>query len=130
MSGMLEAKQVVEAVKGLHWRTSLEIHKLLKDNEDFSICYKEEEGPSPVKIDVEKLVGMLPLHLLSVFISSDEDAKLPYLLSGIRLLNTFCDLTSRHPKLDQVLLDDVVLTTQMLDLVIFTMVALGGNRKV
>lgn len=50
MSGMLEAKQVVEAVKGLHWRTSLEIHKLLKDNEDFSICYKEEEGPSPVKV--------------------------------------------------------------------------------
>ncbi|KAJ4876535.1 sequence-specific DNA binding [Raphanus sativus] len=129
MSEMLEAKQVVEAVKGLHWRTSLEIHKLLKDNEDFSICYKEEEGASPEKIDVEKLVGMLPLHLLSVFISSDEDAKLPYLLSGIRLLNTFCDLTSRHPKLDQVLLDDVVLTTQMLDLVIFTMVALGGNRK-
>lgn len=28
------------------------------------------------------------------------------------------------------LLDDVVLTAQMLDLVIFTMIALGGNRKV
>lgn len=51
MSGMLEPKQVVEAVKGLHWRTSLEIHKLLKDNEDFSICYKEEEeGASPEKV--------------------------------------------------------------------------------
>ncbi|KAJ0265015.1 Nodulin homeobox [Hirschfeldia incana] len=136
MSVLLEPKQVVAAVKGLHWRTSLEIHKLLKDNEDFCITYndgEEEEGASssPVKIDVEKLVGMLPLHLLSVFISSsdEEDGKLRYLLSGIRLLNTFCDLTSRHPKLDQVLLDDVVLTTQMLDLVIFTMVALGGNRK-
>ncbi|KAH0908324.1 hypothetical protein HID58_031645 [Brassica napus] len=132
MSGLLEPSQVVAAVKGLHWRTSLEIHKLLKDNEDFSITYNdgEEEGAEPEKIDVEKLVGMLPLHLLSVFISThEEEGKLRYLLSGIRLLNTFCDLTSRHPRLDQVLLDDVVLTTQMLDLVIFTMVALGGNRK-
>ncbi|CAN7089345.1 unnamed protein product [Brassica rapa subsp. narinosa] len=132
MSGLLEPSQVVAAVKCLHWRTSLEIHKLLKDNEDFCISYNdgEEEGAEPVKIDVEKLVGMLPLHLLSVFISThEEEGKLRYLLSGIRLLNTFCDLTSRHPRLDQVLLDDVVLTTQMLDLVIFTMVALGGNRK-
>ncbi|KAF8116470.1 hypothetical protein N665_0017s0029 [Sinapis alba] len=131
MSGLLEPKQVVAAVKGLHWRTSLEIHKLLKDNEDFCITYNDgEEGASPEKIDVEKLVGMLPLHLLSVFISTtDTDGKLRYLLSGIRLLNTFCDLTSRHPRLDQVLLDDVVLTAQMLDLVIFTMITLGGNRK-
>ncbi|KAF3503987.1 hypothetical protein F2Q69_00039544 [Brassica cretica] len=104
MSGLLEPNQVVAAVKGLHWRTSLEIHKLLKDNEDFCITYNDgEEGAEPEKIDVEKLVGMLPLHLLSVFISSDEeDGKLRYLLSGIRLLNTFCDLTSRHPRLDQV----------------------------
>ncbi|CAH8361082.1 unnamed protein product [Eruca vesicaria subsp. sativa] len=130
MSGLLEPKQVVAAVKGLHWRTSLEIHKLLKDNEDFCICYNDgEEGASPEKVDVEKLVRMLPLHLLSVFISSDRDEKLRYLLCGIRLLNTFCDLTSRHPRLDQVLLDDVVLSAQMLNLVIFTMISLGGNRK-
>ena len=43
---------MVAAVKGLHWRTSLEIHKLLKDNEDFCISYNdgEEEGAEPVKV--------------------------------------------------------------------------------
>lgn len=43
---------MVAAVKGLHWRTSLEIHKLLKDNEDFSITYNdgEEEGAEPEKV--------------------------------------------------------------------------------
>lgn len=52
MSGLLEPSQVVAAVKGLHWRTSLEIHKLLKDNEDFCISYNdgEEEGAEPLKV--------------------------------------------------------------------------------
>lgn len=42
---------MVAAVKGLHWRTSLEIHKLLKDNEDFCITYNDgEEGAEPEKV--------------------------------------------------------------------------------
>ncbi|CDY62086.1 BnaC02g46750D [Brassica napus] len=102
---LLQAKHLIPAVNGLHWRDSLEIHKLLQDKKDFCIYYNNVE-----KISVEKLA-------------------FEYLLSGIRLLHTLCELTSRHSKLDQVLLDDCVLSAMMVDLVINAMVALGGNRK-
>nr|VDD24228.1 unnamed protein product [Brassica oleracea] len=102
---LLQAKHLIPAVNGLHWRESLEIHKLLQDNKDFCIYYNNVE-----KISVEKLA-------------------FEYLLSGIRLLHTLCELISRHSKLDQVLLDDCVLSAMMVDLVINAMVALGGNRK-
>ncbi|ESQ37988.1 hypothetical protein EUTSA_v10028409mg [Eutrema salsugineum] len=131
MIGVLQPIQLKAAVKGLHWRSSLEIHKLLKDNEDFCICYNSEvEGEPPKKINVEKMVGILPMHLMAVVMHSDgDDSFLQYLLCGIRLLQTLCDLTSRHPKLEQVLLDDVKLSGQMIDLVILTIILLGKNRK-
>ncbi|KAJ0243232.1 Nodulin homeobox [Hirschfeldia incana] len=118
------AKHLIPAVNGLHWRESLEIHKLLNDSKDFCIYYHNGK-----KINVEKLAGALPVHLLGVINANDRDDNFDYMLSGIRLLHTLCELTSRHSKLDQVLLDDVVLSAKMLDLVISTMVALGGNRK-
>ncbi|VVB07080.1 unnamed protein product [Arabis nemorensis] len=121
-------KHLVAAVKSLQWRNSLEMHKILKEHEDFCICYNPGEE-SPKKINVEKMVGMLPLHLVAVLMTPERDDKFQYLLSGIRLLHTLCDLTSRHPKLEQVLLDDVKLSGQMIDLVIATIVVLGGNRK-
>uniref|UniRef100_M4DPS8 Homeobox domain-containing protein n=1 Tax=Brassica campestris TaxID=3711 RepID=M4DPS8_BRACM len=80
-------------------------------------------------ISVEKLAVALPVHLLAVIKAHNRDDKFEYLLSGIRLLHTLCELTSRHSKLDQVLLDDCVLSAMMVDLVINAMVALGGNRK-
>ncbi|XP_033140647.1 nodulin homeobox-like isoform X1 [Brassica rapa] len=119
------AKHLIPAVNGLHWRDSLEIHKLLQDNKDFCIYYNNVE-----KISVEKLAVALPVHLLAVIKAHNRDDKFEYLLSGIRLLHTLCELTSRHSKLDQVLLDDCVLSAMMVDLVINAMVALGGNRKV
>lgn len=52
---------------------------------------------------MDKLAGSLPLHLTAVLISSDRDeAKFRYLLCGIRLLHSLCDLAPRFPKLDQV----------------------------
>lgn len=55
------------------------------------------------QIDVEKLAGLLPLHLIAVLMSSDRDeALLRYLLCGIRLLHSLCDLAPRHAKLEQV----------------------------
>ncbi|CAF2141395.1 unnamed protein product [Brassica rapa subsp. narinosa] len=122
---LLQAKHLIPAVNGLHWRDSLEIHKLLQDNKDFCIYYNNVE-----KISVEKLAVALPVHLLAVIKAHNRDDKFEYLLSGIRLLHTLCELTSRHSKLDQVLLDDCVLSAMMVDLVINAMVALGGNRKV
>ncbi|KAL0826482.1 hypothetical protein Bca101_050159 [Brassica carinata] len=121
---LLQAKHLIPAVNGLHWRESLEIHKLLQDNKDFCIYYNNVE-----KISVEKLAVALPVHLLAVIKAPDRDDKFEYLLSGIRLLHTLCELISRHSKLDQVLLDDCVLSAMMVDLVINAMVALGGNRK-
>lgn len=52
---------------------------------------------------MEKLAGLLPLHLIAVLMSSDRDeALLRYLLCGIRFLHSLCDLASRHAKLEQV----------------------------
>uniref|UniRef100_A0A1J3E6R1 Homeobox domain-containing protein n=1 Tax=Noccaea caerulescens TaxID=107243 RepID=A0A1J3E6R1_NOCCA len=128
MIGLLQPKHLAAAVRSLHSRSSLEIHKLLKDSDDFCIVYNSEEEESPQKINVEKLVEMLPRHLMAVAMA-DKDDKFQHILRGIRLLQTLCDLTSRHTKLEQVLLDDVKLSGQMLDLVILSMILLGGNRK-
>ena len=62
------------------------------------------------QIDVEKLAGFLPLHLISVLVSSDRDeALLRYLLCGIRLLHSLCELAPRHTKLEQVALSNTYL---------------------
>ena len=52
---------------------------------------------------MEKLAGFLPLHLIAVLMSSDRDESLlRYLLCGIRLLHSLCDLAPRNSKLEQV----------------------------
>jgi hypothetical protein len=127
-------------VKGLHGLSSQELHKLLRDSENFTIHYLKEKksmtkvrwcisisisiivafviNTNPVitilflcqilnyilfQIDMEKLAGFLPLHLIAVLMSSDRDEALfRYLLSGIRLLHSLCDLAPRHVKLEQV----------------------------
>lgn len=56
-----------------------------------------------VQVDMEKLAGSLALHLTAMLISSDRNEKVfKYLLCGIRLLHSLCDLAPRHPKLEQV----------------------------
>ncbi|KAI4357987.1 hypothetical protein L6164_001898 [Bauhinia variegata] len=91
---------------------------------------KEEPPTSAAQIDVEKLVGSLPLHLTAVLISSDRDeGMLKYLLCGIRLLHSLCDLAPRHSKLEQILLDDVKVLEQLIDLVFYTLIVLGGYRQ-
>ena len=55
------------------------------------------------QIDVEKLACFLPLHLMAVLISSNRDEALyKYLLCGVRLLYSLCDLAPRHARLEQV----------------------------
>lgn len=48
------------------------------------------------------MVKTLPPHLIGVCISPDKDGKSQYILCGIRLLQTLCDLTPRNAKLEQV----------------------------
>lgn len=38
---LLQAKHLIPAVNGLHWRNSREIHELLNDNKDFCIYYHD-----------------------------------------------------------------------------------------
>lgn len=52
---------------------------------------------------MEKLAGSLPLHLVLVLMSDDGgEAKFRYLLCGVRLLHSLCDLASRNYKFEQV----------------------------
>ncbi|KAG8656856.1 nodulin homeobox isoform X2 [Manihot esculenta] len=126
------AEQVVDlisAVKELHGLTSQELNKLIRDSENFTIHFQTEKGLQ-LKIDVEKLAGFLPLHLIAVLVSSNKDESLlRYSLCGIRLLHSLCDLAPRHTKLEQILLDDVKISEQLLDLVFYILVVLSNTRQ-
>ncbi|XP_020099850.1 nodulin homeobox isoform X3 [Ananas comosus] len=78
---------------------------------------------------MEKLASSLPLHLMAVILSPDRDTKMAYLLRGIRLLHTLSELATRHARLEQVLLDDVKLSEQVLDLVFFILIVLAHQKQ-
>ncbi|KAJ1379416.1 nodulin homeobox [Sesbania bispinosa] len=120
---------LVSAVKELHGLNSTDLYRLLRDAENFTIHYLTAKGLL-LKIDMDKLAGSLPLHLTAVLISSDRDeAMFRYLLCGIRLLHSLCDLAPRLPKLDQIFLDDVKVLEQLIDLVIYMLIVLSGYRQ-
>ncbi|GMI63840.1 Nodulin Homeobox [Hibiscus trionum] len=124
-----QAIDLISVVKEIHGLNSQELNKLLRDSENFTIHFVTEKGLE-VKIDVEKLAGFLPLHLIAVLVSSDRDeALLRYLLCGIRLLHSLCELAPRHTKLEQVLLDDVKVSEQLIDLVFYVLIVLNDYRQ-
>ncbi|KAB1203021.1 hypothetical protein CJ030_MR8G017923 [Morella rubra] len=128
-SSSARAIDLTSAVKELHGLSSQKLHKLLRDSESFTIHYLTEQK-SLIKIDMENLAGFLPLHLIATLMSSDRDeAPFIYLLSGIRLLHSLCDLAPRHAKLEQILLDDVKVSEQLLDLVLYLLIVLGGYKQ-
>uniref|UniRef100_A0A5B6ZTY9 Homeobox domain-containing protein n=1 Tax=Davidia involucrata TaxID=16924 RepID=A0A5B6ZTY9_DAVIN len=125
----LQAIDLVSAVKELHRLSSQELNKLIRDSENNMLQRLTENG-SAIQIDVEKLSRYLPLHLISKLMSSERDEVLfRYLLCGVRLLHSLCDLAPRHPKLEQILLDDVKVSEQLLDLVFYLLIILGGYRQ-
>ncbi|KNA22502.1 hypothetical protein SOVF_033670 [Spinacia oleracea] len=114
------AIDLITEVKELQRFNSQELSKLLKDSENFSLFYITAKS---LQIDMEKLVRLLPLHLTAVLLSSQRDeASLRYLLSGLRLLYSLCEISSRHPKLEQILLDDLKVSEQLLDLVFYLLI--------
>ncbi|KAA8549222.1 hypothetical protein F0562_000906 [Nyssa sinensis] len=124
-----QAIDLVSAVKELHRLSSQELNKLIRDSENNMLQCFTENGSS-IQIDVEKLSRYLPLHLISKLLSSERDEVLfRYLLCGFRLLHSLCDLAPRHPKLEQILLDDVKVSEQLLDLVFYLLIILGGYRQ-
>ncbi|XP_022998152.1 nodulin homeobox [Cucurbita maxima] len=124
-----QAIDIMSAVKELNNLSSQELSKLLRDSENFAIHYSSESNMQ-MTIDVEKLACFLPLHLMAVLMSSDRDEALfKYLLCGVRLLHSLCDLAPRHAKLEQILLDDVKMSEQLLDLVFYMLIVLGGFKQ-
>ncbi|KAJ7947713.1 Nodulin homeobox [Quillaja saponaria] len=124
-----QALDLVSAVTELHGLSYQELNRLLRDSENYTVQCLTQKG-SLIKIDMEKLAGLLPLHLTAVLMSSDRDESMfRYLLCGIRLLHSLCDLAPRHAKLEQILLDDAKLLEQLLDLVFYMLVVLSGCRQ-
>lgn len=123
----VQVMDLISAVKELHVLNSQELNKLLRDSDNFVIDYLSVEGSS-IKVDMEKLAGCLPLHLIAVLMSAERDEVMfRYLLSGLRLLHSLCE--ARHAKLEQILLDDVKVSEQMLDLVIYLLIVLSGYKQ-
>ncbi|XP_022735159.1 nodulin homeobox-like isoform X4 [Durio zibethinus] len=121
-----QAIDLISVVKEIHELNSQELNKLLRESEDFSIHFVTEKGLE-IMIDVEKLAGFLPLHLIAVLMSSDRDESLlRYLLCGIRLLHSLCELAPRHTKLEQILLDDVKVSEQLIDMVFYELLVLNN----
>ncbi|XP_042027572.1 uncharacterized protein LOC121774762 isoform X2 [Salvia splendens] len=79
-------------------------------------------------VDLEKFARNLPLHLIAtIMVWEREKSTFKYLLCGILQLHSMCDLASRVPKIEQILLDDVKISEQQLiDLVFYLLVLLGA----
>ncbi|CAH9112507.1 unnamed protein product [Cuscuta europaea] len=115
---------LVSAVKGLHVLSSHDLSKLIHDAENNILRHIDQNG-SIVQVDLEKLTRHLALHLIAAIMArGTNEALLKYLLSGFQLLYSLSDLASRHPKLEEMLFDDIKLSEQLLDLVFYSLVIL------
>ncbi|KAJ8543338.1 hypothetical protein K7X08_005861 [Anisodus acutangulus] len=124
------ALDLISAVKGLHGLSSEELSRLIREAENNILQHIPENGLN-IQIDVEKLARYLALHLIAVILASEANAGLlKYLLSGFQLLHSLSDLASRHPKIEQILFDDVKVSEQLLDLVFYSLVILCTYSKV
>ncbi|XAR61267.1 hypothetical protein NMG60_11034915 [Bertholletia excelsa] len=124
-----QAIDLVSAVKELHHVSSTELNTLMRDSENNIFQILNETG-SPIQIDVEKLSRYLPLHLIAKIMLNERDETLfKYLLCGIRLLHSLCDLAPKYTKLEQILLDDVKVSEQLLDLVFYLLIVLSNCKQ-
>uniref|UniRef100_A0A1D1YIM6 Serine/threonine-protein kinase TEL1 n=1 Tax=Anthurium amnicola TaxID=1678845 RepID=A0A1D1YIM6_9ARAE len=116
---------LVVAVEELNGLSSQGLCKLLKESENFSI--RITKNGSLIQIDMEKLASSLPLHLIAVLLSpGGGDMRWIYFLRGIRLLHSLTDVASRHTRLEQILLEEVKVTEQVLDLVFYVLLVLAS----
>ncbi|GMH31007.1 hypothetical protein Nepgr_032850 [Nepenthes gracilis] len=128
-SSVESAVDLISYVKVLHGIGSHKLNKLLKESDNVYIIVAMERGSS-YQVNTEKLVRFLPSHLIAVTLSSQRDeASLKYILCGLRLLHSLCEIAPRHPKLEQILLDDVRVSEQLLDLVFYLLIVSSGCRQ-
>ncbi|KAH0461354.1 hypothetical protein IEQ34_008929 [Dendrobium chrysotoxum] len=118
---------MISAIEELSGIPSKDITKLLKETDTFTIQFNDSRGCSR-QIDIEGLASSLPLHVIAVLLSNGRENFL-HLLQGIRLLYSFSDLATRHSRLEQILLDDVKLSEQVMDLVIFMLIVLAQSDQ-
>lgn len=124
-----QAIDLVSAIKELHTLSSQELSKLIRDADNDTIQWTTNNDSSN-QIDVETLARNFPVHLISKLISSKRDEELfKYLLGGIRLLHSLCDLAPRNTKLEQILLDDLKVSEQMFDLIFYMITVLAGFKQ-
>ncbi|KAG8389413.1 hypothetical protein BUALT_Bualt02G0226800 [Buddleja alternifolia] len=125
---------IIGAVKGLHELSPHQLSKLMRDSGNNIVRHIAEDG-SHIQVDLERFARYLPLHLIAVIMGWERDkSTFKYLLCGILLLHSMCDLASRVPKLEQVkleqiLLDDVKVSEQLIDLVFYLLVVLGAYSQ-
>ncbi|XP_042035008.1 nodulin homeobox-like isoform X6 [Salvia splendens] len=95
------ALDLIAAVKGLHELSPQQLGKLIKDSGNNVVRHIAEDG-SCIQVDLEKFARCLPLHLIAVIMAWERDkSTFKYLLCGILLLHSMCDLASRVPKIEQ-----------------------------
>ncbi|CAL5427907.1 unnamed protein product [Camellia sinensis] len=125
-----QAIDLISAVKELHRLSSLELNKLIRESRN-NILHIVTETGSSIQIDVENLARYLPMHLMArmMMLAERDEALFQYLLCGVRLLHSLCDLAPRHSILEQILLDDVKVSVQLLDLIIFLLIFLSNYRQ-
>ncbi|CAI9297204.1 unnamed protein product [Lactuca saligna] len=124
-----QAIDLVSAIKELHTLSSQELSKLIRDADNDTIQWTTSTGSSN-QIDVEALARNFVIHLIAKLLSSKRDEELfRYLLGGIRLLHSLCDLAPRNNKLEQILLDDLKISEQMLDLIFYLITVLASFKK-
>ncbi|XP_042042013.1 uncharacterized protein LOC121787365 [Salvia splendens] len=102
------------------------------DDASDSGCSSWLQAPPTSKqspVDMEKYARNLPRHLIAVIMDWEMDkSTFKYLLCGILLLHSMIHLASRVPKIEQILLDDVKISEQLIDLVFYLLVLLGPYR--
>eukprot|EP00250_Pteridium_aquilinum_P010833 c19659_g1_i1 orf=891-3962(+) len=120
---------VFGAVEELHNLSAKEMNKLLRDSQHlFTLRLRTGRG-SFLRVNLERLVSRLPLHLLACLASRGTEPRLRYLLRGVRLLHSLSDLALRHPKLEQIFLQEVKIREQILDLIIYMLITLAGPEQ-
>ncbi|KAJ9543446.1 hypothetical protein OSB04_023153 [Centaurea solstitialis] len=125
----MQAVDLVSAVTEWHAISSQDLSMLIRDAENGNIRWTKINGSSFV-INVESLARYLAMHLITKLLSPKRDEHhLRYILGGIRLLHTLCDLAPRHSRLEQVLHDDVNVSEQIIDLIFYTVILVSGLRQ-
>ncbi|WOG83741.1 hypothetical protein DCAR_0102919 [Daucus carota subsp. sativus] len=114
----------VKKTKNLSLHSCQDLSKVIRDSDNGTSELNFENGSS-IQIDVE-VVARIPAHILARLVQSELDEELlKYVLAGIRLLHSLYDAALRHHKLEQILLDDIPLLSQLIEMIFHVLILLN-----